>query len=296
MIQRPGAALILFMIPLRQLTAWFRVGGMEMSLQPDRACATLCCPKCGFEQEAGGIDCIRCGIIFSKIKPPVETEGCDLPPLNKSKAEPMKPGLLSRFVRLLPWISLGMTATVLFLILKQAPPLVIQTDPQAAERVASKMADLQFAMQFNERHAATLNEAELNQWMRENLTIASAHQAQQAGIAVPGGHEATVKEVQSALKDVRMNLMGNQLRAYALFVMYGKEVSLQLDGTLETQGGYIPLKPSAGKIGSLPIPSSTLDRVVHQLFDSPQNRDKFQLPPQVESVHIENNSLVIATR
>lgn len=38
-----------------------------------------------------------------------------------------------------------------------------------------------------------------------------------------------------------MNLMGNQLRAYAFFVLYGKEISLQLDGRIETQGGYIRL-------------------------------------------------------
>ena len=145
--------------------------------------------------------------------------------------------------------------------------------------------------------------------MRDNLAIASTHQAQQAGISAPAGSDPNVQEIQfcdtpqlaagsfiSALKDVRINLMGNQLRAYALFALYGKEISLQLDGTLTTQGGYIRLQPTAGKIGSLPIPSSTLDSVVHQLFDSPNNRDKFQLPPQIESVRVEHNSLVISTR
>jgi len=73
-------------------------------------------------------------------------------------------------------------------------------------------------------------------------------------------------------------------------------VSLQLDGTLETQNGSIRLRPTAAKIGSLPIPSFTLDRVVRELFDSPQNREQFQLPPEIESVRIENSSLVIDTR
>ena len=112
----------------------------------------------------------------------------------------------------------------------------------------------------------------------------------------PTGSEPTVQEIQSALKDIRINLLGNQLRAYAVFILYGKEISLQLDGTITTEGGYIRLQPTAGKLGSLPIPSLTLDRVVHQLFDSPSNRDKFQLPPQIESVRVENNSLVISTR
>jgi hypothetical protein len=198
--------------------------------------------------------------------------------------------------RILPWISLILSVGVLLLILRQTPPLSIQTDPQAADRVAEKMAELQMAGQASQPYVVTLNEAEINQWMRDNLAIASAHQAQQAGLPVPIGSEPSVQEVQSALKDVRMNLMGDQLRAYVLFALYGKEISLQLDGTIETQGGYIRLKPTAGKLGSLPIPSSTLDHVVHQLFDSSKNRDTFQLPPRIASVRIENNTLVIATR
>jgi len=108
---------------------------------------------------------------------------------------------------------------VLLLILRQTPPLSIQTDPQAADRVAEKMAQLQMAVEASQPHAVHLNEAEFNQWMRDNLAIASAHQAQQAGIPAPIGSEPNEQEVQSALKEVRMNLMGNQLRAYALFVL-----------------------------------------------------------------------------
>ena len=76
----------------------------------------------------------------------------------------------------------------------------------------------------------------------------------------------------------------------------GKRSRYNSTARLRPRGGYIRLKPTAGKLGSLPIPSSTLNSVVHQLFDSPQNRDKFQLPPQIESIRIENNTLVIATR
>ena len=257
--------------------------------------AALTCPKCGFEQEDGP-ECLHCGIIFSKFKTPAPAVEKAPATVADTESRPATRGLLSRVFRILPWISLTLSIGVLLLIFRQTPPLSIQTDPQATDRVAEKMAQLQMAVQASQPHAMTLNEAELNQWMRDNLAIASAHQAQQAGVPAPVGSEPSVQEVQSALKDVRMNLMGNQLRAYALFAIYGKEISLQLDGTIETQGGYIHLKPTAGKLGSLPIPSSTLNYVVHQLFDSPQNRDKFQLPPQIESIRIENNTLVIATR
>ena len=255
----------------------------------------LTCPKCGFEQE-DGLECGRCGIIFSKFKPPSPADETAPAPTVEVAAQPATRSLWSRVFRILPWISLALTTGVLLLILRQAPPLPIQTDPQASGRVAEKMAQLQLAMALSQHHSTTLDEAELNQWMRDNLAIASTHQARQAGIPVPAGHEAELQEVQSALKDVRMNLTGNQLKAYVLFALYGKEISLQLDGTIETRDGFIRLKPTAGKLGSLPIPSSTLDRVAQQLFESPQNRKTFQLPPQIESVRIENGTLVIATR
>ena len=268
---------------------------MRLQSSSSHSRAALTCPKCGFEQEDGP-ECHRCGIIFSKFK--LSAPALESTPATgvETALQPTTPGLLSRVFRILPWVSLTLSVSILLLILHQTPPLPIQTDPQAAERVAEKMAQLQMAVQASQPHAVSLNEAELNQWMRDNLALASAHQAQQAGIPVPVGSELSAQEVQSALKDVRMNLMGNQLRAYVLFALYGKEISLQLDGTIETQGGYIRLKPTRGKLGSLPIPSSTLDHVVDQLFGSPQNRDKFQLPSQVESVRVENNTLVIATR
>jgi len=189
-----------------------------------------------------------------------------------------------------------MTLGILLAILRQAPALPIQSDPQAVNRVAEKMALLQQSIQTNHAAHIALSEAELNQWMRDNLVIASAHQAQQAGVSVPVGSAATVEEVQSALKDVRVNLVGNQLKAYALFHIYGKDISLQLEGTLETRDGYVRLTPTAGKLGALPIPQATLGHVVAQLFESPQNHEKFHLPPEIKSIDVDNSTLVITSR
>ena len=191
---------------------------MQLQSSPLQSRAALTCPKCGFEQ-GDGPECLRCGIIFSKFKQPAPAVEEATATVVDTESQPAAPGLLSRVFRILPWISLILSIGVMLLILRQAPPLSIQTDPQAADRVAEKMAQLQMAVQASQPHAVILNEAELNQWMRDNLAIASAHQAQQAGIPAPIGSEPNEQEVQSALKEVRMNLMGNQLRAYALFVL-----------------------------------------------------------------------------
>ena len=255
----------------------------------------VACPKCGFEQEDGP-ECHRCGIIFAKFRPSTKSAPETESAFVLDESHPKTSGLLARSLRVLPWLSLATTVAVLLLILHQTPPVPIQTDPQATQRLTEKMDHLRMAVQAGMPHTLSLDESELNQWMRENLAIASAHQAQQAGIPFPAGYEPTMQEVQSALKDVRMNLMGNQLRAYALFVLYGKEISLQLDGTIETREGFVRLIPTAGRLGSLPIPSSTLELVVQRLFESPQNRDKFQLPPQVEAIRVENSTLVMSIR
>lgn len=260
------------------------------------------CPKCGFAQD-GGTECLRCGIIFAKYKPPpppplklrdpAPEVSPEPDPVEEAPPEPApaSPGPVKRVLRVVPWVALAGAIGVLVLILRQAPPIEIKTDPQAAERVATKMAQLQMAMEAGRSHTLALTEAELNAWMQENLALATAHPAG----PFPTG-EATIQEVQSAMKDVRINLFGDQVRAYAVFTVHGRPLSLQLEGRLRSQDGRLRLEPTSGKLGSLPIPRVTLDNVVHRLFDSPENRDAFQLAPTVSSVKVENGELLVSYR
>jgi len=251
---------------------------MRYQSPPPQETTTFTCPKCAFEQEEGA-ECLRCGIVFAKFKateqPAESTKALRL----DTDPQPVRRGAGSRLFRILPWISLCLTIGVLLTILRPSPPLEIHIDPQAGERIAEKLAQLGIAIATGRSHSQSLNEAELNHWLRENVAMASASQ-----------------EARSALKDVRLNLIDSQVRAYMLFVLYGKEVSLRLDGTLETRDGFIRLNPTAGQVGSLPLPSKALDVVVQKLFESPQNRAMFQLPPQIDSIGIESSSLVIAVR
>lgn len=123
--------------------------------------ADLTCQKCGFGQEDGP-ECLRCGIIFSKFKTPSPVAEEAPATVADTESRSATPGLLSRVFRILPWVSLTLSVGVLLLIFRQTPPLSIQTDPQAADRVGEKMARLQMAVQASQPHAMTLNEAEIN--------------------------------------------------------------------------------------------------------------------------------------
>ena len=104
----------------------------------------------------------------------------------------------------------------------------------------------------------------------------------------------TVEEVQSNVRDVRVTLDGDRIHGYVLFELYGKNLSLTLNGSLELRDGYLRLAPTAMKLGSMPIPRATLERAVQQLFDSPENRAQFRVPSRIRDIRVENSTLIIA--
>ena len=100
--------------------------------------------------------------------------------------------------------------------------------------------------------------------------------------------------MQSSMKDIKLHLTGDQIQAYTLFNLYGKDVSLQLKGKLSVKDGRIRLDATEGMLGTLPLPKATLGSAVSGLFDSPTNREKFALPPHIANVQILNSELHIS--
>ncbi|HKW65285.1 MAG TPA: hypothetical protein VJN89_22230, partial [Candidatus Acidoferrum sp.] len=81
-----------------------------------------------------------------------------------------------------------------------------------------------------------------------------------------------------------------------VFDVHGKDMSLQLEGRLAAQDGYLNFEPVSGQIGSFPIPQSALESAVRRLRESPENREKLKLPPQIADLRIENGEVVATYR
>ena len=252
---------------------------------------SVTCPKCGFTQDFG-TECVRCGIIMARYKPPPVSPPQPTLPADSPSPQPSSRGFFQEFIRefgrALRWVMPVVAIVVLLAILRQAPPPQIKTNPQAAQRLEAKFQELQAAASAGQPYTLQMNEAELNAWLARSLALAPQGPA--------GGTPASVEEAQSTMRDLKIELLGDSLRAYVVFDFHGKNLSLLLEGRLFIQNGYLRFAPTSGKLGSMPIPQATLDRAVSGLFDSPANKEKFLLPTEVRDVRIENSAVVVAYR
>jgi len=241
------------------------------------------------------------------VTPRGSDDGMNRPWVQSGVEEASAPGPLRRAYRVFRWVLLAGLCTVLVLILRTSPPPPVARDPEAPRRLERKLQ--QFAVDSSLGHSPPLrlDEAEVNSWMETNLALAARPAARPApaatasaggapAVALDGPTDLTVDEAQSNVRDVKVHMSGDQITAYVLFHLYGKDLSLTLEGSLSAQGGFLRLSPSHMTLGSLPIPQATVDRAMASLFDSPQNHDRFRLPPDVRDLRVDNGELVVTWR
>jgi hypothetical protein len=211
--------------------------------------------------------------------------------------------------RILTWTSLAGLLVTIALVLRKAPPPAVAYDPAAAARVDDKLAAADQAKASGQPAQVQIDRTELNSYLAQNLdlpTPASANAAGNPGSASrenpPGDpaaglastDEPTLEQVQSSVKDVKVDMVGDVVKAYVIFDFHGKDLSLELDGHLGTQNGYLKFEPVAGKLGSLPLPQSTLQAAVDKLMTSSENRDKLKLPDDISDIKIEDARAVLS--
>lgn len=253
------------------------------------------CPRCATPTD-GRAECAQCGIVFAR-----HNSG-PRPQPRRASPSPEAPitvwELLVRSYKVLRWAVLAVLLVALFLILRPDTAPTIETGGEASQRLEAKLVDLHRQVAGASRQLR-LDEAELNTWMQSNLALASSPAAapppERPG-SMPIPPPATIEEVQSNVRDVRVQIDGDRILGYVLFDIRGKELSLTLEGKLRVQGGYLRLDADAMKLGSLPIPRATVERAVARLFDSPENREQFRVPDSVRDIRVDNGDLVVDFR
>ena len=251
----------------------------------------IVCPKCGFRQEAGHAECMACGLIFDRFRPRTSQE--KPVPGESVKA---RPGLLRRAYRVFRWVTLAGAILTILLILRTSPPPPIEATPSAGRVAETKVEAFQSMRNTGMPAMLRLDEAELNALVRSRLP------SEVEDLPTPPRKEEVPQEdpafaqVQSNVRDIRLHLHDDNVTAYVLFELYGKEISLTLEGKLEFHDGCLRIVPTAGKLGTLPLTEATLRGAASRLFDSPENRDKFCLSPSISDVRVEEGSLVVASR
>jgi hypothetical protein len=207
-------------------------------------------------------------------------------------ASPWK--LVFRIVR---WSTYAFALITLVLVLRKTPPPPVETSPQAAVRAEQKFEDVERAIAAGQAATLHLDETELNSYLSSHLELSDSDAAKPAS-ATPGSSGSgaptsqDVEQMRSNVRDVKVQLIDDRVKAYVLFDVHGKDMTLQLEGHLAAQDGYLRFEPLSGQIGSLPIPQSTLKSAVQRLMDSPENREKLKLPSQIADLRIENGEVV----
>jgi hypothetical protein len=205
---------------------------------------------------------------------------------------------------------------MLALVLHKSPPPTVGTDPAAAARAAQKFAAADEAKAAGEPgQRITLDGTELNSYLAQNLQLEPSPASPPNPTAVPGdsfnstappapsstdaaaglpADGATLEQVQSTVKDVKVDLDGDLVKAYVVFDFHGKDLSLELEGHLGSEDGYLKFDPVAGRLGDMPLPQSLLQASVDKLMASPENRDKLRLPDAISDIQIINGQAVVS--
>ncbi|MGB6498452.1 MAG: hypothetical protein WBF09_15750 [Candidatus Acidiferrum sp.] len=227
------------------------------------------------------------------------------PPGGSTSADPptSRISALVLMFRIIRWTVYGCALIVLILLLHKATPPPVAATPEAAARAEQKVQAVQQAAAQGQPATLRMDETELNSYLASHLDLPANKVAGAKAAAVPAdasdGTQSDdtpsandVDQMRSNVEDVKVQLIGDRVRAYVVFNVHGKDMTLQLEGRLGADNGFLNFEPVSGQIGALPIPQSTLEAAVRKMMDSPENREKLRLPSDISDLHIENGEVV----
>jgi hypothetical protein len=232
--------------------------------------------------------------------------------------------LLGTIYKILSWGSLAALILTIVLVLHKSPAPNIAVDPGAAARAEQKFAAADEAKAAGQQGKVALDSSELNAYLAQGLQTEAAsggtsptanstgpagavsaapaaapaadgggNAANDPSVALAAGDPRSLEDVQSTVKDVKVDMVGDLVKAYVIFDFHGKDISLELDGHLSAENGFMKFEPVSGKLGSLPLPQATLNAAVEKMMASPENRDKLRLPADISDIKIVDGKAVI---
>lgn len=205
--------------------------------------------------------------------------------------------------KIVSWIILVGLVLTLVLILKKAPAPDVVTSPAAAASAERKLDSAAQAASSGQPAEVQLDSVELNSYLAQNLQLATSTAAADAAQApdsptgatsTTSADRQTIAQAASSVENVKVDLNGDLVKTYVIFNFHGRDLSLEIDGRLYTQDGYLKFDPVDGKFGSFPLPQSALQQAVQRMMDSPENRDKLRLPSNISNIEVENSQVEIS--
>lgn len=199
-------------------------------------------------------------------------------------------------LRIIRWTIYGGVLVTLVLLLHKAAPPPVRATPEAAARVEKKLQDVQQAVSQGQAATLRMNETELNSYLASRLDLEADGTAD--AVTDPSDPDGDVsptsaaEQMRSNVRDVKVQLVQDRVKAYVVFDVHGRDMTLRLEGKLGADNGFLKFEPVSGQIGALPIPQSTLEAAVRKLMRSPENRDKLKLPDDVSDLKVENGEVV----
>jgi hypothetical protein len=214
--------------------------------------------------------------------------------------------------RYLRWSTYLAALITLILVLHKTAPPRVQVSPQAAARAEEKVERVEESASRGEPATLRLDETELNSYLASHLnfkastTLPPANNPSTASAdtirPVPTSglppnpadsvSSTDIEQARSSVRDVKVQMVGDQVHGYVVFDVHGKDLTMELLGRLGSSDGFLRFDPVSGRLGSLPIPQSTLRGAVERLMNSPENKEKLRLPAGIREMHIENGELV----
>jgi hypothetical protein len=232
------------------------------------------------------------------------------PPGSNPVSDPhsTKVGTLVLIFRIVRWTVYACALIVLILLLHKSAPPAVSTTPEAAARAEQKFQDVQQAVAQGQPATLHMSETEVNSYLASHLVLPAANanaptpgattNAAPSSAGADGALNAEqpttddVEQMRSNVKDVKVQLVDDHVRAYVVFDVHGKDMTLQLVGKLGADNGFLRFEPVSGQIGSLPIPQAVLEAAVRKMMESPENREKLKLPSDISNLKIENGEVV----